>query len=528
MEYEELKRISRSTPHILKELKDLESGQIFYEISWIERDEENRKTLEATNLTTKRELLRLANFGLGVNENNAKDMIDYFANYLAQIKVPRVYKVERLGRIKDRFIHPLDSGDVLLETVSPGEKKLADAFQIQGSIESWRRDIFDQVKDHPKVLFMIFASFASIILKDLEVSSFVVDLSGSTSQGKTTALQVSRTVWGTGDLINEWNVTRVSVERKAAFFNDFPLYMDDTRKADERILQSIVYQFSGGKAKGRGSLTGQQEEPTWNNILISTGEVSLADYAEKAGGAVARIIPLVDEPFNYPDQDFFSEIYKAIGKNHGAPGLEFVKAWEQNKKTWISEFEKVRDYYRNRSGDDEVIARMSLFYSAVHFAGIVAREILDLDIDLEILSELFDQIMNETDGINKPRELLEVILADLDRLRSTILYTDSDEIPKKINAIYDSGTINLKGAYVKEIIGKDERLIRKEWRKKGFILTIPNDKRDTVQITKKGQYHRALMINPSILNEIGYDFSDQNAEPQGNVLRFPFKKGDLK
>ena len=136
--------------------------------------------------------------------------------------------------------------------------------------------------------------------------------------------------------------------------------------------------------------------------------------------------------------------------------------------------------------------------------------------------------MNETDGINKPRELLEVILADLDRLRSTILYTDSDEIPKKINAIYDSGTINLKGAYVKEIIGKDERLIRKEWRKKGFILTIPNDKRDTVQITKKGQYHRALMINPSILNEIGYDFSDQNAEPQGNVLRFPFKKGDLK
>ena len=349
VEYEELKRISRSTAHILKELRDLESDQIFYEIAWTEHDEENRKTVEATNLTTKRELLRLANFGLGVTENNAKDLIDFFENYLAQIRIPRVYKAERLGWIKNRFIHPLDSGEVLLEPSSSGERTIVEAFKEKGTIETWRRDVFDQIKDHPKVLFMVFTSFASVILKDLEIKSFVVDLSGSTSQGKTTALQVARTVWGTEGLINEWNVTRVSVERKAAFFNDFPLYMDDTRKADERILQSIVYQFSGGKAKGRGSLTGQQDESTWNNILISTGEISLADFAEKAGGAVARIIPLVDEPFNYPDQEFFSKIYKAIAANHGTPGLTFLKAWQQNKTKWIPEFEKVRDRYREAS-----------------------------------------------------------------------------------------------------------------------------------------------------------------------------------
>jgi uncharacterized protein (DUF927 family) len=527
VEYEELKWISRSAPHILKELRDLENGQIFYEIAWIEHGEENRKTLEATNLTTKREILRLANFGLGVNENNAKDMIEYFEKYVAQIKIPRVYKVERLGRIKNRFIHPLDSGDVLLEPTSPGERKIVEAFRERGTIESWRREVFDQVKDHPKVLFMIFASFASVILKDLEIKSFVVDLSGSTSQGKTTALQVARTVWGAEDLVNEWNVTRVSVERKAAFFNDFPLYMDDTRKADEKILQSIVYQFSGGKAKGRGSLTGQQEETTWNNILISTGEISLADFAEKAGGAVARIIPLVDEPFDYPDRDFFLEIYKAIAANHGTPGLRFIQAWNKKKKDWIPKFEKVRDFYRDRASDDEVIARMSLFYSAVHFAAMIAREILELDIDLGVLAELFDQIVDETDGINKPRELLEVILADLDRSRKSILYSDSEEIPKEIKAIYHQGTVCLMPGYLKDTLGTDNRMIRREWQKKYFILAA-EEKRDTTQVFKKGHNYRAVMINPSIINELGYDFSDRHAEPQGNILKFPFKKGDLK
>jgi putative DNA primase/helicase len=527
VEFEELKWISRSTPHILKELRDLESGQVFYEIAWMEHGEENRKTLEATNLTTKRELLRLANFGLGVNENNAKDMIEYFEKSLAQIRIPRVYKAERLGWIKNRFIHPLDSGEVLLEPSSSGERQIVEAFREKGTIESWRRDVFDQIKDHPKVLFMVFASFASIILKDLEIKSFVVDLSGSTSQGKTTALQVSRTVWGNEGLINEWNVTRVSVERKAAFFNDFPLYMDDTRKADERILQSIVYQFSGGKAKGRGSLTGQQDETTWNNILISTGEISLADFAEKAGGAVARIIPLVDEPFNFPDQEFFSKIYKAIAANHGTPGLKFLKAWQQNKKKWIPLFETVRNSYRKRAEGDEVIARMSLFYSTVHFAAAIAKEVLELDFDMSVLSDLFDEIMDETDGTNKPRELMEVILADLDRSRKSILYEDSEEIPKEIKAIYYQGTVCLMAAYAKDMLGTDNRMIRREWKKKNYILTT-DEKRDTIQIFKKGNNYRAIMINPSILNDLGYDFSDQHAEPQGNIFRFPFKKGDFK
>lgn len=523
VEYEDEKRISRSAPHILRELTDIEKNNVFYEIAWTEHDKEQKEVVAASTLMIKRDLLKIADRGLAVNDNNSKDLVEYFDHYLSQIKIERSLKAERLGWINGRFIHPLDSGDVLIVPPSNGDRQIIEAFQKKGTLETWKKEVFDRIKGHPKVLFLIFSSLASVILKDIEVESFIVDLSGSTSQGKTTALQVARTVWGTKGLVNEWNATRVSVERKAAFYNSFPLYMDDTRKADERILQSIVYQFSGGKSKGRGSLTGQQDETTWNNILISTGEVSLADFAEKAGGAVARIIPLVDEPFDQIEYLFFHKIYEAIGASYGAPGLEFIKKWKKRKKEFIPNFKNVREFYAKKSSGDEVISRMSLFYSAVHFAAEVACDVLDLDVDLKILERLFDSIAGDTDGLNKPRELLELILGDLDRSRSEILYDEgsSDEIPKQIKGIYHQGTICLMAAYVKDKLGPDNKMIRKEWRKKGYILAM-DEKRDTTVVNKKGQTYRVLMVNPSTLDALGYDLSTKSGDIAGNVLKFPF------
>ena len=521
VEYEEEKYILRTAAHILRELTDIEKNNVFYEIAWSENGKEKRETVSASTLTVKRELLNLSDRGFGVNDVNAKDVIQYFDRYLMQNKIEQALKVERLGWIKGRFIHPLDSDNILIVPPSSGEKQIVEAFQTSGTIETWKKDIFDRIKGHPKVLFLIFSSLASVILKDLSVESFIVDLSGSTSQGKTTALQVARTVWGTKGLINEWNATRVSVERKAAFYNSFPLYMDDTRKADERILQSIVYQFSGGKSKGRGNLTGQQDEITWNNILISTGEVSLSDFAEKAGGAVARIIPLVDEPFDQIEYMFFHHIYEAIGANYGTPGLTFVQEWKKRKQEFLPKFEKVQEFYAKKSGGAEVITRMSRFYAAVHFTAEVACEILDLDVDLVIFENLFDTIARETDGINKPKELLENILIDLDRSRGDILYEDSFEIPKQLKAIFHQGTICLLLGYVKDRLGTDNSMIRNEWHKKGDTITS-FQKGDSDKIRKKGKQYRVLVVNPSILDQLGYDFSSESNDLGENVLRFPF------
>lgn len=358
---------------------------------------------------------------------------------------------------------------------------------------------------------MVLSSFASVILSDLKVNPFIVDLSGSTSQGKTTALQVARSVWGTKELINEWNVTRVAIERKTGFLNSFPLFMDDTRKADERILQSIIYQFSGGRSKGRGSTQGSLREATWNNILLSTGEVSLVDYASKAGGVAARVIPLIDEPFEGVDYQYFAEIYKAIEENYGVVGLEFLKIWQQQKETLIPHYYKDKEHYTKKSKGNEVLTRISMYYAAVHFTGFIFKRLLNLDFNLTVLDRLFDEIARENKTIDKPKEILEQILLKLDSTRRDIYYSKSS-IPLEIKALYKYETICLTPAFLKEFLGPEEKLIRREWLKRG--LTLPGERDgatvDYKQVKHDNKKFKVVLVNPAFIEEVGLNFSDND------------------
>jgi putative DNA primase/helicase len=498
-EVEQKVMVARMAPKIEKELSNIERNSVHYQIAWIDRGRKKSEVVPASSISTKRELLSLADKGLPVNDLNFKDLINFFDKYLAFNKLDQSYMVERLGHIKNSFIHPLQSQGVEILPNDSGEKQLLEAFQIKGTAETWKTQIFDQVKQNKKVLFLILASFASVILNDLKVSPFIVDLSGSTSQGKTTALQVARSVWGSEGLINEWNATKVAIERKAGFLNSFPLYLDDTRKADEKILQSIIYQFSGGRSKGRGSLKGSQKEMTWNNILISTGEVSLTDYANKAGGAAARIIPLVDQPFENVD---FSKLYEALESNYGVIGMEFLKKWQSEKKTLISEFHMFKDYYMKKSKGNEVLTRLSMYYAAVHFAGSVARKFFNLQADFTLLECLFDEIASENKALDKPKQLLEELLIDLDSSRRDIFYQFE---PEHIKAVFHFNTLCLMPAFLKKFLGAEEKMIRREWIKRGYTQAAGNV--DYKQVKHEGRKFNAVVVNPSFIEEMGLDFS---------------------
>jgi len=505
-EVEQKVMVSRLAPTVLRELSNIERNSLYYELSWKDRGREKREVVPASALATKRELLTLADKGLPVNDLNFKDLINYFDRYLSFNKVEQSEMVERLGYIKNAFIHPLDSQGIEIIPNDIGEKQLIEAFQMEGTAETWKLQVFDRIKHHPKVLFLVLSSFASVLLHDIKVSPFIIDLSGSTSQGKTTALQVARSVWGTDGLLNEWNATKASIERKAGFLNSFPLLMDDTRKADERILQSIVYQFSGGRSKGRATLKGSQLELTWNNILISTGEVSLAEYASKAAGAAARVISLIDQPFKTVEDNYFSELYEAIENNYGAVGMEFLKKWQQEKKDFIPQFHTFKEHYMKKAKGNEVLTRLSLYYATVHFAGSVARKILNLEMNLHLLDGLFDEMAGENKALDKPKEFLEQILYELDRSRRNIYYQFE---PDSIKAIYHYNTICLMPAYLKEFLGTEEKMIRREWLKKGY--TQKHEYRgnfvDYKQVKHEGRKFNSVILNPSFIEELGLDFS---------------------
>ncbi|PDZ96293.1 hypothetical protein CON36_22650 [Bacillus cereus] len=503
------KLVSRKTPYITKEFHNIERPQVLYEIEWKENNKVVREVVPASAIAIRKELLELSDKGFSVNDNNVKKIITYFDQYLLVNNIEQHYAVERLGHIKDTFIHPLVTRDVEIMAIDHGEKQLLEAFEVKGTSDTWKTEVFERIKQHPKAVFFVLSSFASVIIKELRLQPFIVDLSGTTSQGKTTTLKVAASVWGNKSLMSEWNATKVSIERKSAYLNSFPLLMDDTRKADERILKDVIYSFSGGRSKGRGSLKGSQREFTWHNILLSTGEVTLNEYAKNQGGAAARIIPLVDQPLK-KDHSNIMALHEALENNYGAIGIGFLKIWLKHKKELIPEYHKFRQHYVDKAKDSEVLSRLAGYYAAVHFTGSILKNKLEFDIDLKSISSLFDDIAEENKAIDKPMQFLEEILSDLDSSRQDIFY---DYMPKIIKAIYKDKQrqLFLTPAYVKDFLGLEEKPIRREWLKRGITSPIEDRGKivDYKQVKHKGKNVRVIFLNMDVINDLGFNFHEE-------------------
>ncbi|MEJ7351149.1 DUF927 domain-containing protein, partial [Staphylococcus epidermidis] len=76
---------------------------------------------------------------------------------------------------------------------------------------------------------------------------FIVEISGSTSTGKTFTLNLVSSVWGTSDLITTWGSTKNSIEAMASFLNSFPMFKDDTRNTNPKFVTNATYNFSSGE-----------------------------------------------------------------------------------------------------------------------------------------------------------------------------------------------------------------------------------------------------------------------------------------
>src|SRR5699024_4340060 len=115
---------SRKTPYLTKEYHNIEYPQVFYEMEWKEPHKTIREVVPASTIAVKKELLELSNKGFSVNDNNAKNIIQFLDTFLSYNQLEKHYAVERLGQVKGEFIHPVLNKDVEIISLDHGEKQL--------------------------------------------------------------------------------------------------------------------------------------------------------------------------------------------------------------------------------------------------------------------------------------------------------------------------------------------------------------------------------------------------------------------
>ncbi|RUN40398.1 hypothetical protein AZ906_10230, partial [Staphylococcus epidermidis] len=388
-----------------------------------------------------------------------------------------------------------------------GFQKLIDSFQSKGTLESYSEHVFSKIKSLPMVMVMLYASLGSVLLREFELQPFIVEISGSTSTGKTFTLNLVSSVWGTSNLITTWSSTNNSIEAMASFLNSFPMFKDDTRNTHPKFVANATYNFSSGESKSRSNINlTLNAKKEWRNILLSTGEASISNMADEKAGVSARVVTLQDQP--YPDNFDFTTLDKAFRDNYGTLGISFIKQYQSKQESYKSAFESYQRYF-NQKGSNEIMQRLGHAFALLQVSGEILNDIEGFEHDhFKIIEQAYNSMVRNNKTIDKPKQLLEELLQYLDANRNNIAGEGYSSVKNgDIKAIYKRDYLCILGETVKEKLRYEMQTITGQWDKKGYLIKGEKDRLQK-QVKHETVKYRGFAIRQEVLEELGFDFSN--------------------
>lgn len=500
--------VSRNVPIITKRLFDIETNQIYETIEYKVNGRRIIKNVPATTLTVKRNILELANDGLGVTDNNAKEIIDFIDSFkhIYDEQIEEEEMTTKIGFVNGHFIYP---GEVNINIIQEdGFQQLVDNIKTKGTLEEWIDNVLVKYMDNKIFTFFIFTTCASILLKDMDVDPFIADLSGKSSSGKSSVMAGCMSVFGTNKLLAEWNTTVTALERRAVFMNNFPLFYDDTQKAPPHLLSNIAYKFSGGVSKGRGTIKGMQADQYYYNVLLSNGEIPITTYNENHAGAAARVITVNSNNAMPTLNGRFTEYYQDVSTYYGTAGIAFVKEYIRRRKEYKEKFISLSHRYFNQANGNEILSRLGRYFAVIHTAGIILQEVAGVDLNIEsVMNSVYSEIKNgSNEAYNKPKQLLVKILEELDANRQNVKDgSEDDDRFAPMHAIKRNDSLYITINYINDRLGNEKDTIREQWIEKGY--TVKGKNKDIFQPHINGVRPRAVQIKDDVLDILGFDFN---------------------
>jgi uncharacterized protein (DUF927 family) len=234
----------------------------------------------------------LADHGYHYSRKHKGLLLDYL--FGLGCEVVRVYTIaDKTGWVNGSFLTPAKTyGDPDLCFRDPEPNN--NFTQIQGNLDGWKREVAAKCGGNSRLIFCLGTSFASPLLEPAQIESGGFHLVGTTSIGKTTAINVVASVAGLKNIPN-WRSTVNALEGKAAESNHMLLPLDEIGQADPQTVGATAYMLGNGKGKERMSKTLSNVKPkTWLLLFLSTGEVAMVEYLRQAkisakGGMEARM-----------------------------------------------------------------------------------------------------------------------------------------------------------------------------------------------------------------------------------------------
>ncbi len=319
---------------------------------------------EKNTLASKNKILQLANTGIEVNENNAKELITYISEILSinTEKIPCNKAITHLGWTENEFI------PYTQDYKFDGDRSFESIFKdihSKGDYELWKEKVSELRNKSETLHFIIASSFASVLIELLHINPFIVHLWGKSGTGKSITLIVAMSIWGNpkiGHLVKNLNSTNVGLERLSAFLNNIPFAGDELQAIKNKYsdFNELIYKLTQGEGKSRGTVDGGiAEQLKWNCAFLTTGEEPITSEFSKEG-VKNRVIEIED---NNPIIENGKEVVNFLVNNYGFAGKEFVEnlpSVEDLQKRHTEIFNKLNKRYKSTGKQTNAIATVLL------------------------------------------------------------------------------------------------------------------------------------------------------------------------
>lgn len=315
---------------IVQRLVNAETGKEKVKLAFLKGSKWKEIIVDKGMIASSNKIVALADYGVSVTSETAKALV----RFLSDLENFNIHDIDtkvstsKFGWINGEFM-PYGA-----EVEFDSESKFKDIFeavQPNGSYDKWLNLMLDIRRSgrYEPQLYMA-GSFASVLLKPLNVLPFILNLWGETGKGKTVALMVATSIWanpGENKYITDPSSTPVSLEIRNNILNNLPMVIDDLSKTRDKYgegFTDIIYMLCGGKGKDRSNQDlGLNKTTTWQNVTLTNIERPLSADTMR-GGAINRILD-----FEMDDGSIFAngnKVVEIINSNYGFAGEKFIDA----------------------------------------------------------------------------------------------------------------------------------------------------------------------------------------------------------
>tara|TARA_R110002110_G_C13467715_1_gene719479 strand:- start:4028 stop:5905 length:1878 start_codon:yes stop_codon:yes gene_type:complete len=291
---------------------------------------------------------------------NPKRRSDIMGYVMSQPSKRKITAVERVGWHDDAFILPnkvIGKADVVFQSESLGENE----FRCAGTLAGWQQEIGKLCVGNIPLMVSVSAALTGPLLKFIaRQQGGGIHWVGDSSCGKSTAIEVAASIWGSSEFVRSWSATANGLEGVAAARNDTCLILDEIDEASPYEIGKITYMLVNGQGKQRaGRMGNARKVQRWRIMTLSTGERTLASIMNEIGKRpnVGQLVRLLSIPVAFEYGAFsnlhgfengrkFSDHLKAMRFQHyGHIGPAFIKKLIEDKRDFSEFLNKITQKY---------------------------------------------------------------------------------------------------------------------------------------------------------------------------------------